>query len=262
MHYVVNLHGQAAAAARLGYDLFDMGPEPSLANALPAGQQALVWLGNLDNTNCSSPGYSWTAFTAAVRAMAGNPKVFGYFLSDEPHPGGCPNAVADIARRADYIRATDPTHKSFIVVLDGSNACGAALGCEYHALQPAHTHVDLIGVDPYPCNVGNAGSGCDYSKIDSRVHSAESNGIPASVIVPVFQLFGQSCNSGSHYYRMPTVLELTTMLAHWSALVPHPVMDYSYSWGEQSSSCPTLADATGLSGQPNLQSVMAAHNRL
>ena len=56
----------------------------------------------------------------------------------------------------------------------------------------------------------------------------------------MFQAFGQSC-AGSSYYRLPGAAELRTMLAHWAALVPHPVFDYTYSWGRQGSACPTLA---------------------
>ena len=65
--------------------------------------------------------------------------------------------------------------------------------------------------------------------------------------------FGQSC-AGSNYYRLPSAAELRTMLAHWAALMPHPVFDYTYSWGRQGSSCPTLADV------PDLQAVMRMHN--
>ena len=39
-------------------------------DALGPDQKALVWLGNLDNTNCT-PGFSWSQFTAAV--MTGSP---------------------------------------------------------------------------------------------------------------------------------------------------------------------------------------------
>src|SRR5690242_4060097 len=127
-HYIANLDGDRAAVAALGYNLFDTGSDPESVNALGAGQRALVWLGSLDNADCASPGYSWAQFTAAVDALAGNPKVFGYFLADEPHPKDCPTAVADIRQRADYIHAHDPSHVSFIVVLDGSNQCGGGYG--------------------------------------------------------------------------------------------------------------------------------------
>ena len=38
------------------------------------------------------------------------------------------------------------------------------------------------------------------------------------------------------------------MLARWAALLPNPPMDYTYGWGHQSSSNPTLADSAPLQG--------------
>jgi len=184
----------------LGFDLLDTGASRASVDALAPGQRALIWLGNLGNADCAAPDYSWTQFTAAVDALAGHPKVFGYFLADEPHPKVCPNAAADIRRRADYIRAHDPSHVSFIVVLDGSNQCDGGYGCEFSALRPAQTHVDLIGLDPYPCNVDNAASGCAYRKIDNIVWRARACGIPASALVPVFQAFGRACRAGATPY--------------------------------------------------------------
>src|SRR5690348_13579862 len=135
LHYVSNTHGDWPAAARLGYNLVDLGPDTKAIDALPAGLRALVWLGNLDNTSCT-PGYSWDRFTAAVDRLAGNPKVFGYYLSDEPHPAVCPQAVAHLRQRADYVRARDPNQKSFIVVV-GAEQGGCVPTCEYRQLAPA-----------------------------------------------------------------------------------------------------------------------------
>jgi hypothetical protein len=250
LHYIANTEG-VAAVMQLGYNLVDTGPDPDELATLPAGTQALVWLGSLDNDACASPSYTFAQFTAAVDRLVGDPRVYGYFIADEPHPKVCPNAVADIRARADYIDAHDPTHKSFIVVLDGTNQCGGTYGCEFDAFRPSASHVDLIGLDPYPCNVNS--STCEYSKIDDTVHRAEAHGIPASVIVPVFQAFGQACTS-SPYYRLPSAAEMRTMLKHWSGLIAHPAFDYAYSWGHQGSSCPTLVDSAAL------QAVLRTHN--
>jgi hypothetical protein len=53
---------------------------------------------------------------------------------------------------------------------------------------------------------------------------------------------------------------MRTILAHWTALVPRPVFDYTYTWGRQGSACPTLSDADGSNGHPDLQSVLREHN--
>jgi hypothetical protein len=260
-HYISNVDAQWREVAAVGYNLVDAGPNVAEINALPDGIQALVWLGNLGKADCPPPDVSWPAFTAAVDRLAGNSKVYGYFIADEPHPKTCSSAVGEIRRRADYIRARDASQRSFIVVVDGTNQCGGTYGCEYAALRPAETHVDLIGLDPYPCNVHNTASGCAHRKIDNTVRRAVANGIPASAIVPVFQVFGQTCAaSSSNYYRMPTAAELRQMLARWTALVPSPAFDYTYTWGHQRSSCPTLVDANGDNGYPDLQSVLREYN--
>ncbi len=256
-HYISNSWPNISAVEKLGFNLFDMGPDEERIDSLGPGQKALVWLGNLDNTSCT-PGYSWSEFTAAVRRLAHDPKVFGYYLSDEPHPNVCPDAAKHIRERADYIRAQDPSQKSFIVVMDATRNCGADLGCEYRLLRPEVTHVDLIGVDPFPCRIGN---GCSPDKIDLEVSRAISGGIPADQIVPVFQVFGQECaHKKAKYYAQPTADELQTMINHWSALIPDPDFDFTYTWRSEGPACPGLDVATGGS-HPGLQAVIKRHNK-
>lgn len=253
-HYISNTGSDIETVAKLGFNLFDLGPDKSRIDALGPGQQALVWLGNLDNTNCH-PGYTWSEFQTEVRRLANDPKVFGYFISDEPHPGTCPNAVRDIRQRADFIRAENPLQKSFIVVMDAARICGSAMGCEYQQLNEALTHVDLIGIDPFPCAIA---TGCAPDKIDLEVQRAIEGGISLDAIVPVFQVFGQRCAANkSKYYLQPTAAELKAMLAEWHALVPNPEFDYTYTWRSSGPACPALDRADGSS---SLQSVMQGHN--
>jgi hypothetical protein len=254
-HYISNTGPDVGAVARLGYDLFDLGPDKSRIDALGPGQQALVWLGNLDNTNCR-PGYTWSEFQNEVRNLAQDPKVFGYFISDEPHPGLCPNAVRDIRQRADFIRAENPQQKSFIVVMDASRICGSAMGCEYRELNEAITHVDLIGIDPFPCGIA---TGCSTAKIDLEVQRAIDAGISVQNIVPVFQVFGQGCSPNkTKYYLQPSATQLNVMLAEWHELVPNPAFDFTYTWRSEGPACPSLDRAAG--GSTSLQSVMKKHN--
>lgn len=256
-HFTVNLGGHYAEAHAAGFTVFDVAGSPShpagvraALAALPAGTRAMIWVGNLDNSS-ATPGFTMAQFRAQVDALAGDSRVFGYFLSDEPHPAAYPSAAHDIAARADYISAHAPGQRSFIVVLDGTNACGGSYGCEYHALAPARTHVDLVGVDSYPCHFG---APCDDRQITGRVHAAVVAGIPLSQIVPVYQAFGQEGKAQSPYYRTPTPAELQAMLDTWQAAVPNPVLDYAYSWGTQSTSPQALAN------HPELRRVVAAHN--
>jgi hypothetical protein len=234
-----------------------MPPNKSAIDALGPGQQALVWLGNLDNTSCT-PGFSYPKFTAAVDQLAGDRKVFGYYLSDEPHPSVCPDAVAHIRQRADYIRAKDPAQRSFIVVLDAGKQCNGDFGCEYKAMRPDETHVDLFGIDPFICNVSH---GCNFDRIDSTVRLAELKGIPRASMVPVLQVFGQACNTEqTHYYKLPSQEELRQALRRWDAAVANPAFDFAYTWASEGPACPALDRATGAGGNADLQSIIRERN--
>jgi hypothetical protein len=232
-HMVANLGGSTAPAA-LGYNVFDA----SVWNvdSLPAGVQGLVWLGQ------KCPTVADDTFKSKIDKLASDPKVFGYYLSDEPHIASCPNGPAALKTRIDYIRSKTSTQHTMVVF---------SKQADLQAFAPAHTDLDLVGLDPYPCSTANPT--CDLSKIGERVGWADSAGVSRSSIVPVFQTFGQE-NTTSHYYNLPTAAQLQAMLDEWAKYVPAPVMDYSYSWGHQSSANPTLVDSS------SLQSVMARHN--
>jgi hypothetical protein len=233
-HFITNLHGSTAPAA-LGFDVFDTGA--STVAYLPTGVSGLVWLGQ----KCPTPADA--TFRATVDRLASSPKVFGYYLSDEPHVSDCPGGAAALSTRADYIRSrTGGSQKSFIVLSKTT---------DYSAFKPSNSHVDLVGIDPYPCSI--ASPTCPVSKITDKVVAALNAGIPQAAIVPVFQGFGQEKLSGG-YYRLPTAAQMTAMQAEWHRLVPSPVMDYAYGWANQSSSNPTLVDSA------DLQKVFAAHN--
>lgn len=256
-HFTVNLKGSYSAARAAGFNVFDVAGSQnnpagvkSKLNALPAGAKAMIWVGNLDNSS-STPGFTLAQFKAQVNALKSDPRVYGYFIADEPHPREFPQAAAHVRERADYLRATAPAQKSFIVILDGTSACGGTLGCEYAALAPSKTHVDLVGIDSYPCHLGAA---CDYSKITERVNVAAKNGVPKSAMVPVYQAFGQEGKSSGAYYRTPTPTELSKMLSTWTAALPNAVLDYAYTWGTQTSAPQALAN------HPSLVSVVKSYN--
>jgi hypothetical protein len=268
-HFAAETDSDQSLALSMGYDLmdvsgshFDPSATKAAVDALPSGVQALIWVGNLDNTNCTTPGYTTAQFQALVDAMASDPKVYGYYIADEPHPLVCSNAATDIRTRADYLHAHSSSQKAFIVVQDGWGPCGSNLGCEFSALQPADTHVDLIGLDPYPCHYSSLGVAvpCNYNLITQRVAAATANGIPQSTIVPVFQTFGQEhrTDGRSVYYRTPTTSELSTILSTWDSLVPNPAMDYAYTFGVQCST--TCLAPQALVNHPELRPIMQAHN--
>lgn len=270
LHYAANNTSQWDFAASLGFNLLEVVGSPtnptgvnSTVNSLPTGTKALVWVGNLDNSSCT-PRFTYDQFTAQVDALKNNSRVFAYYLSDEPHPSNCPSAVSDIKARADYIHANAPGQKSFMVLVNSYNICGGVDGCEYAALNPSHTDVDYIGLDPYPCHYASDGVTpvpCSGSGVMGDINSAIANGIPVSAIVPVYQTFGQygRIDGGTVHYRMPTASELTDMINTWHSLVPNPAFDYAYTFGTQCSTSSCQAPQA-VTNTPDIQTVMAAHN--
>lgn len=227
-HYIANVDG-ARAARRAGFTLFDTGSSRREVNALPRGVRALVWLGQ------KCPTAATRAFRATVKRLAANRKVFGYYLSDEPHIGDCPRGPAALRSRAKFIAAASSgRQRSFVVLSERA---------DYAAFRPAVTGVSLVGLNPYPCSVAHPS--CDFSKVGSKVRAAVHAGVPRSRIVPVYQAFGQSGTSDD-YYLLPTPAQMKTLLRTWARVVPHPVMDYTYSWKNQPSAHPTLVDSPAL----------------
>ena len=274
LHAAFNTEGDIADLIALGFNLFDIAGSNTnpasileLVDALPEGTQALVWLGNMGNASrgqsCPPPGFSDAEFKAQVDILANDPKVFGYNLADEPHPSICPDAANAISARSDYIHTHAPGQKTYITILDGSNMCPEGQGCEYRDLRLEITHVDLVGLDPYPCHFDSVRQPvpCDISQISQRVQLAVANGIPISAIVPIFQAFGQEgrLDGKSIYYRMPTATEFQDMLNLWKFLVPNPIFDFAYTWGIQctKSSCPA---PQSLKNHPELQLLIRQHN--
>jgi hypothetical protein len=227
-HFITNLD-DSVRPKRLGFNIFDTSATRSDVHGLPRGVKALVWLGQKCPTVADRP------FRRTVRRLADLKRVFGYYLSDEPHVADCPGGPLALRSRADFIdKVTDGRQVTFIVLNDDA---------DYRAFRPRVTHVDLFGLDPYPCSVANPS--CDLSKIDEDVGTAIDAGIRKAEIVPVFQAFGQELTDDP-YYTLPTARQLRDILRRWAELVPHPVFDYTYSWGNQGSADPTLVDAPEL----------------
>lgn len=247
----IALNTQPADYARLkalGYDLVDVRAEESLVAGVPAGMQALLWVGNF---TCGDFELDFDAFTRAVRRFGRDPKVYGWYLSDEPNSGECPRVAQEIRRRADYVKQHAPGQISFISLTDWP----------MKPVAPRRVDVDLYGLDPYPCK-GSAKTrdDCNIDAIDRMVRMADDAGIPRRAVAPVFQTFGQSCSEGDKQYWLPTEDQFREILARWDLLTPRPPLEISYSWGHQEKwACPALSDAAG-GAHPDLQSIMKARN--
>jgi hypothetical protein len=234
-HFIANLGG-STAPRKLGYNIFDTGPTKSIVDGLPRGVRAMVWLGQKCPTSATR------AFRATVRRLARDRKVFGYYLSDEPHIADCPSGPKALATRTAYIRKVSSGRQRSFIVLNQSSADWYAGHRDYRSFRPAVTGVSLVGIDSYPCNNGS----CDYSKIHTKSRWAKKY-IKAKKLVPVYQAFGQE-NTSDPYYSLPTARQERRILAAWAAEFPSPVMDLTYGWRHQSSANPTLVDSTVLQG--------------
>ncbi|WP_433328507.1 hypothetical protein [Spirillospora sp. CA-294931] len=249
-HIALNTEPADYPALRgLGYDLVDVKPEPGAVASVPDGMRALLWAGN---SQCGPFELPFEEFAAAVRRLAREPKVFGWYLSDEPNARECPEVAGEIRRRADVVEREAPHQVSFISLTD----------FPMRPVSPARVNVDLVGLDPYPCKgASHMRRSCNIAAIDRMVRMADVAGIARETVVPVIQTFGQSCSRGDKNYWLPSPDQLNEILARWDLLIPNPPMDVSYSWGNQDEwACPTLADADGRAGQPDLQAIMRARN--
>ncbi len=252
LHYAPNRNfgaGGVYVPERTGFNLADAA-SPRQLDALPAGVKGLVWIGRCDGADAS--------FVQTVKAYAGNPRLFGFNLMDDPDPRG--GAIARMLRRpcaaeklraeADWIHANLPGAKTFVILMTMSRSATPSYRNSYN---PANTHIDLFGISPYPCRTELRG--CDYGMIDRFVAAAEASGIPRERIVPVFQAFGggEWVDDGGGRYALPTPGQMQRILARWQALIAAPAFDVAYSWGSQ------RAD-TALENAPDLRAVFLRHN--
>lgn len=233
---------------RAGFNLADVSSAAQLA-ALGADVKALVWVGQCNGAD--------EKFREAVQPFLGNPKVFGFYLMDDPDPRGMLEAgklsVActpdNLRAESDWIHDHAPGAKTFIALMNLSSSAKPSYENSY---SPANSHVDLFGIAPYPCRTEL--HGCDYDMIDHYVDAAISAGIPPGRIVPYYQSFGGSWSDGDGgRYLLPTAEQARLILGRWRRHVGSPEFDAAYSWGSQ-------REDTALESAPDLQHVFLEHN--
>ncbi|MBO0756509.1 MAG: hypothetical protein J2P54_11650, partial [Bradyrhizobiaceae bacterium] len=214
-------------------------------NVLPDGVKGLAWVGQCNGVDAH--------FLNTVRPYIGNAKLFGFYLMDDPDPTGAygPLCAADkLKAESDWIHDNVPGAKTFVLLMSLSSSKTPSFTGTYN---PGNSHVDLFGIDPYPCR--SELKGCDYDMIDRYIAAAESGGVPRDSMVPVYQAFGGGNwrDDGGGKYVLPSVEQMQQMLKRWGTFVPAPMFDYAYSWGSQKAD-----DA--LERSPDLQAVFARHN--
>ncbi|MER9071949.1 calcium-binding protein [Mesorhizobium sp. M0904] len=242
LHYASG--GSATEIATAGFNLADV-QYVSLVNALPDGMKGLVYLNEHEGVTSS--------FIEKMTPFLGNPNVFGFYLVDEPDPTGRWGTYAtaeNLKAESDWIHEHFPGAKTFITMMNMGSPTNPDFTNTYN---PANTHIDYFGIDPYPVRTGT--DTVDYDMIDRAVAAAVKSGIPVSNIVPVYQAFGggnwETSDGGRQV--MPTPEQMQIMIDHWAALVPSPAFDYTYKWGTQNGD-------TALESSPELQAVFREHN--
>jgi hypothetical protein len=237
--------GQYVPAAA-GFNLADVDSSTKSSaktelDSLPAGVRGLVWLGDCDGATA--------AFRSFVDAFAGDPKLFGFYVMDEPVPSTCP--AQNLLAEDNWIHAHVPGAKTFAILENLGPATRPTFSGTY---TPQDSGLDLIGLDPYP--VRSELHQPDYAEIAEYVRLAEGIGWPESSIVPVYQTFGGGNypDDGNGHWVLPTAAQSRQMLTLWAAVVPHPQFDYAYSWGSQRGD-------TALSQSPALQAVFTEKNK-
>lgn len=244
LHYTPNGNFSQSGRYLPGADGFNLADVSGYAkkqlDGLPGGVRGLVWLGDC--------GGATAAFRSTVDAFAGDPKLFGFYVMDEPTPSTCP--ARNLLAEDDWIHAHVPGAKTFAILENLGRETRPTFAGTY---TPKDSGLDLIGIDPYPVRSELSGPG--YAEIAAYVRSAEAIGWPESSIVPVYQTFGggRYFDDANGYWVLPTAAQERQMLARWAAVVPRPQFDYAYSWGSQN------AD-TALGQSPALQAVFAQKN--
>jgi len=220
--YVAGL-SDGAQARRYGYTLVDMGPYRAAIDALPRGVRALVWLGNYMHWSCRFSS-SDASVRQALRHLAGDRKVAGYYIADEaddglPAYGGhCPDVVAQVTARNRLVHQLAPGAFTYEVITEPGNFAAFA-----HA-------TDVMGADPYPCLVGHR---CDWAKIPAYIaalraaHVRDYWGVLQAFSLPP--------------WRFPTTAELTRMIRQWQRSDWQGEQTYTWSQGAGS-----LASRPGL----------------
>ena len=228
--YLTNL-GNGAVDHAYGYNLVDLGPYRSVIDALPAGERALVWIGNYSPARCAFD-MSDANVRQALGALAGDPKVAGYYLADEaddalPTYGGhCPDVATQVTQRSRLVHQLAPGAFTYEVVTEPGN-----FGAFAHA-------TDVMGADPYPCLRGHA---CDWAKIPEYIAALNAAHVPR--YWGLLQAFGYG------KWRAPTVVELARMIGQWA---------HSRWQGEQTFSWSYLS--WSLKSHPDLLAVLKSLN--
>src|SRR5439155_3494229 len=178
-----------------GYNLIDVSTK-SEADATPPGTQGQLWLYDYDNTTCC-----WekddTYIRNMVSSVANDPKVAGFYFSNEPDPFACPNAPQQHKERNALIHSLAPAKYTLI----GIDANWRDHFNKYGSMWVGTA--DYINYNPYICYVSDTKS-CDYAWLDHVISVAQSLRQPYFIALQAF--------AEGDEWRWPTPREEAQML--------------------------------------------------
>jgi Ca2+-binding RTX toxin-like protein len=200
-------------AHQYGYNLIDVSTK-SEADATPAGTRGQLWLYDYDNTTCS-----WEKDDNYVRnivsSVVDDPKVAGFYFSNEPDPFACPTAPQQHKDRNALIKSLAPTKYTLI----GIDANWRAHFDSYGTMWVGAA--DYINYNPYICYVDDR-STCDFAWQDHVLQVAESLDQPYFVALQAFKEDSE--------WRWPSASEERQMLRKLCGTSAQGYLTFSWNW--------------------------------
>jgi hypothetical protein len=178
-----------------GYNLVDVSTA-SEADAVPPGTRAQVWLYDYDDKTCT-----WekddSYVTSIVTRLAHDPKVAGFYFSNEPDPFACPSAPQQHRARNALIKSLAPDKYTVI----GIDANWRDHFDRYGSMWVGTA--DYVNYNPYICYKRDP-STCDFKWLDHVIAAAQS--LPQRYFIAL-----QAFREGDEW-RWPTASEEARML--------------------------------------------------
>lgn len=233
------------APGALGFTLADVS-SLSILNRLPEGVKGIVYVGP-GNDGCAGPTIKFRAF---VDQFKDNPKLWGFYLMDEPYAkdvGSKPAcAMSNLKAETEYIHANFTNAKTFVKL----GNIGNTQNPNYDDFGLPNM-LDVYGIGGYPCRTANAGPDkCEYAMIARYVAAAVRANIPKAKMAPTVQAFG----GWDGVFVLPDAHQEQKLLEEWKKELPNPPMTFAYSYGKQDKSTGSIATS------PELQAVFKDWN--
>jgi hypothetical protein len=201
-----------ALAHQYGYNLIDVATK-SEADATPPRTRGQLWLYDYDNSTCSWE-KSDTYVRNIVSSVADDPKVAGFYFSNEPDPFACPTAPQQHKDRNALIKSLAPAKYTLIGIDANWRAHFNAYGTMWVGA------ADYINYNPYICYAGH--STCDFAWEDHVLGVAESLNQPYFVALQAFREAGE--------WRWPTAGEERRMLRKLCGTSAQGYLTFSWNW--------------------------------